>query len=76
MKPPASLPHSVIRRPARSLARQARAARGPVPTASSRPDDRLLLSNLPNQLPVTRDEMDLVRTYFADLITAALKGSP
>jgi hypothetical protein len=34
------------------------------------------LSNLPDQLPVTRDEMDLVRSFFADLITAALKGSP
>jgi hypothetical protein len=34
------------------------------------------LSNLPNPLPVTRDEMDLVRSYFADLITAALKDSP
>lgn len=37
---------------------------------------RQLLSNLPDQLPVTREEMDLVRVYFADLITAALKDSP
>lgn len=37
---------------------------------------RQLLSNLPDQLPVTREEIDLVRVCFADLITAALKDSP
>ena len=37
---------------------------------------RQVLSNLPDQLPVSRDEIDLLRVYFADLITAALKDSP
>jgi hypothetical protein len=76
MKPLAPPNCSIRRRPVRQSARQACAQRGLLPKASSRPDDKLLLSNLPDQLPVTRDEMDLVRSYFADLITAVLKGSP
>lgn len=66
---------SMRRRPSRSSVRRAGARGGALPPASSRPDDRLLLSNLPDQLPVTPDEMNLVRSFFADLINAALKGS-
>ena len=76
MNPQAPPSRSIRRRQEQSSARQACATRGTLATTSSRPDDRLLLSNLPDQLPVTRDEMDLVRSFFADLITAALKGSP
>lgn len=76
MKPQAPRSRSGPQRPARSLARRPCAGSGPLSPASSALDDRLLLSNLPNPLPVTRDEMDLVRSYFADLITAALKDSP
>lgn len=32
--------------------------------------------SMPRHRSKTRDEMDLVRSYFADLITAALKDSP
>lgn len=76
MKPQAPPSRSIRQRPARSSARQACDTRGVLPPASSRLGDRLLLSKLPDTLPVTRDEMDLVRSFFADLITAALKGSP
>ena len=75
MKPQAPLNRSGRQRPARPSARRPRAGEGPLPAGSTK-DDRLLLSNLPDQLPVSRDEMDLVRSYFADLIAAALKGSP
>lgn len=42
----------------------------------ARADNRTLLSNLPVQLPLLADEADLVRIYFGDLISAALKDNP
>jgi hypothetical protein len=35
-------------------------------------DKRKLLSNLPDQLPVSRAEVDIVSRYFTDVIVAAL----
>jgi len=51
------------------------------PSATSRPrpgirnDEWTLSSNLPDQLPVLREENDLVRIYFADLIATVLKDT-
>jgi hypothetical protein len=40
---------------------------------TGRQDDRLLLSNLPKRIAVTREELDLLDTWFSDLINAALR---
>jgi hypothetical protein len=37
-------------------------------------EDRQLLSNLPDQLPVSRAEVEIVNRYFSDLIIAVLKA--
>jgi hypothetical protein len=43
------------------------------PARQERIDHRMLTSNLPEKLPVTAKEVDLVRNCFGDLIAAALK---
>ena len=48
----------------------------PRPRCGSRITERALLSNLPAQIPVSHEETELVRIYFADLISAVLKDSP
>jgi hypothetical protein len=39
----------------------------------ARVDERALSSNLPDQIPVSSEEAELVRIYFGDLIRAVLK---
>lgn len=38
-------------------------------------DSRTLLSNLPDALPVSRAEIDIVTTYFSDVIVAVLSAA-
>ena len=48
----------------------------PGPHRGTKVDERALSSNLPDQIPVSSEEAELVRIYFADLIRAVLKETP
>lgn len=45
---------------------------GRSPSGPTTADHRALLSNLPDQLPVSRAEIDIVTGYFSDVIVAVL----
>jgi hypothetical protein len=47
----------------------------PGPRRGARIVERALFSNLPGQIPVCAEEAELVRIYFADLISTVLKDS-
>jgi len=65
-----------VRKSRRKIEDEPKTSGMPGPRCGSRLTERALLSNLPAQIPVSREEAELVRIYFADLISAVLKDSP
>lgn len=70
MSAPTRETRQAARRPVRSQA----VGRGAGGRREAPADTRALLSKLPDPLPITPAEIDLVRVYFADLIAHVLKG--
>ena len=60
---------------ARAAAVEVTPSHAPTPRPGIRNDERTLSSNLPDHLPILREENDLVRIYFADLIATVLKDT-
>lgn len=79
ISPPASPQRQATRMRVRPTSQMAAvdvpASPTPTPRPGTRNDERTLSSNLPDQLPVLREECDLVRIYFADLIATVLKDT-